>query len=683
MTSLNDNHRRMLEATLTHVDALLAEIEQCTTATSPFARVLPDLTAPQARVILDAMANVRRQLVDAGQSLLGRLPQPSARASWSIRTHLTMLEVALEEASPGRLRAYGQLEPAVVEQVQRVVADLARTVRRLQTYLAQGLGRDLSARLARLEQVPVDLALLRTLERIIVGRGLLELRGPLESLLEKLEAGTFEIAFFGRVSAGKSSLLNRLLDAPVLPVGVTPVTTIPTRVAWGLEPEATITFTEHGSERIPLERLPEFVTEQGNPGNRKRVVRAAVTLPSPLLRDGVVLVDTPGIGSLARSGARETYSYLPRCDLGVALVDAASAPGPEDIELVQLLYESAIPAMVLLSKADLISASDRDRLREYLAGELSRRLELDVPVHPVSTAPAAAELTRAWMERQLLPSIEQARELGGRSARRKLGALREAAVATLETVRRGVPLEPSQVGRARRVEGLAVEMEGVLLAERARVGHLVDDLAGRVSGAWTDAARRWAWSDPESASVSLQEGAERALRHLGERAFAEVRDGLRQARTGLALTRDQLVREVEGPGWQGNELSADFLSVPPLPFPRLPPPSVALPRRWARFPGWSERRARAALEGWTRDAASLLSRYGIDLRDWALSQLERLATQVAADTEPVRARLRRGAEGAAPAADAEGIAADLALLGSPDSEPGAETSPGRALGTPR
>ena len=49
------------------------------------------------------------------------------------------------------------------------------------------------------------------------------------------------------------------------------------------------------------------------------------------MTDGVVLVDTPGIGSLATFGAAETMAYLPRCDLGIVLVDAASILNREDM----------------------------------------------------------------------------------------------------------------------------------------------------------------------------------------------------------------------------------------------------------------------------------------------------------------------------------------------------------------
>ena len=74
-----------------------------------------------------------------------------------------------------------------------------------------------------------------------------------------------------------------------------------------------------------------------------------------------MLVDTPGVGSLARSGGSETFAYLPYCDLGVVLIDAASTLTPDDLDLLRLLYEAAVPAQVVLSKADLLTPADRER----------------------------------------------------------------------------------------------------------------------------------------------------------------------------------------------------------------------------------------------------------------------------------------------------------------------------------
>jgi hypothetical protein len=143
-------------------------------------------------------------------------------------------------------------------------------------------------------------------------------------LLDRIESAAFEVAVFGRVSSGKSSLLNYVLQTDVLPIGVTPVTAIPTRISHGPVAQAGIEFAEAQPQIISLPELPEFATEQKNPGNKKHVTRIFVKLPSDRLAEGVTFVDTPGLGSLAIAGAEETIAYLPRCDLGIVLIDASA-----------------------------------------------------------------------------------------------------------------------------------------------------------------------------------------------------------------------------------------------------------------------------------------------------------------------------------------------------------------------
>ena len=57
-----------------------------------------------------------------------------------------------------------------------------------------------------------------------------------------------------------------------------------------------------------------------------------VQVPSLRLKQGIVLVDTPGLGSLARRGGAETLAYLPSCDLALLLIDAGTTLNEEDEE---------------------------------------------------------------------------------------------------------------------------------------------------------------------------------------------------------------------------------------------------------------------------------------------------------------------------------------------------------------
>jgi hypothetical protein len=181
-----------------------------------------------------------------------------------------------------------------------------------------------------------------------------------------------------------------------------------------------------------LSELPEFATEQKNPGNKKHVTRIFVKLPSERLAEGVTFVDTPGLGSLAVSGAEETIAYLPRCDLGIVLIDASAGLTQDDLVVVQALYQAGASAMILISKADLFSPADRDQMISYVKTNLREQLRIQPSVHAVSVFGPAAVLCDRWFESELRPFLARHHELAVLSQRRKIGALRESVVATLE-----------------------------------------------------------------------------------------------------------------------------------------------------------------------------------------------------------------------------------------------------------
>lgn len=427
-----------------YVDQLLSEAESILAASnskSPFPKYRNDLTPAQVKVVQDFIARIRAQMVQALKSLGITPPGPQFGATHSIRVSLEFADITFEDCRPDALRGYGEVPASVVPELNGVVNEMSSLVQKLNAYLAQGLGQDLQGRLSRLARTGNEIELLKTLEQVMNNQGLIEFRSALSIILDKLESNNFQIAVFGRVSSGKSSLLNHILGADVLPVGVNPITAIPTRIAYGAAPKVKISYLDRKAEEAEIARLPEFVNEQYNPGNSKHVTRITVELPSERLRDGVVFVDTPGLGSLATSGAAETLAYLPQCDLGVVLVDAGSTLTQEDLSTVQRLYEAAIPAVVLLSKADLLVSEDRERSLKYISGQVDSQLGLKVSVQPVSIKDGHAKLLDQWFLHEIQPFYGKHQELAQQSLRRKIGALREAVEAALR-----VQLELSEKG---------------------------------------------------------------------------------------------------------------------------------------------------------------------------------------------------------------------------------------------
>lgn len=383
-SELNEHQQRRLVVTCQYVDRLLADLERSLTeaqSTSPFGRYANDLAPAEQRLVHDYLARLRTQLLRIleGQGLS---PTPRIGLRWAILTHLAYVDVAVEELKPHYMRGYGTVAPEAAAALNGIVEELHATIGQLSQYLSIDRGEDLRTRLERIG-APTNLAVLDTLEALISKYGLVEFRSALATILDTLERRGLELAVFGRVSTGKSSLLNRLLERDVLPVGVTPITAVPTRIGFGREPRLLVWFADAPSGELDVSALPAYASERDNPGNVKRVLRLVVELPAPFVKSGVTLVDTPGLGSLATAGAAETLAYLPHCDVAAVLVDAGSTITGEDLATIGLLLDAGIRVSVLVSKADLLSEEDRgpalSYVRQVLARDLQGRWKLQYP----------------------------------------------------------------------------------------------------------------------------------------------------------------------------------------------------------------------------------------------------------------------------------------------------------------
>jgi len=431
------NQRRYFANQLRYIDEILGDAaEQLDPRPSEhmFQGVVPDATAAQRKTLRDFLAQLRfvlRRFMDA-HDLRDERIVPSGL--WAFRTAISFARVAAQELRPRYWSGYGPVDPAAAAAANQLAAELITVLDRIEQYLVRGAETGLEARISQLEALSQEVSLLRELDRIVSTHGLTELRTALERLIDRAAAPRFEIAVFGRVSSGKSSLLNWWLERPVLPTGVTPVTTVPTLVTHGISPRVRLTVANSSeSLEIAIGDLSRFVTEEGNPENTKDVLEILIEVPARRLQNGIYLVDTPGLGSLPSAGAMQTLEYLPRCDLGILLIEAAAPITREDIDVARALLHAGGELLVLTSKADRLSAADWEQTRAYVHSQFESELQASVNPRPVSTVGEHAALASAWFDRELAPRIAEHQRHAARSLRRKLAVLRESAMSLLES----------------------------------------------------------------------------------------------------------------------------------------------------------------------------------------------------------------------------------------------------------
>jgi GTPase SAR1 family protein len=200
----------------------------------------------------------------------------------------------------------------------------------------------------------------------------------IDDLSHRLHENRLNLAILGQFKRGKSSFVNALLGKPLLPTGIIPLTAAPTYIRRGLVP---LIHVSYRANQLPDEfddrqadeirkRLFEFVAEEANPRNRLNVTRVELFYPADILKHGVALIDTPGIGSTHRHNTDAAIEILPDCDAGLFIVSADPPITEAEIEYLRIVRPAVARMIYILSKVDQLNDDDRQVSVEFLRGAL-------------------------------------------------------------------------------------------------------------------------------------------------------------------------------------------------------------------------------------------------------------------------------------------------------------------------
>lgn len=194
----------------------------------------------------------------------------------------------------------------------------------------------------------------------------------LGALRTRLQEGRLQIAVLGQFKRGKSTFLNALLGDAYLPSAVIPVTALPVFIGWGAVPVLRVSyqggtppdeFRPDGAAAVQR-LLHGFVAEEGNPENRKGVVRVELSVPAPILRQNITLIDTPGVGSTHRHNTDAALDVLPECDAGLFILSLDPPITEREIEYLRLIRPRVARLFFVVNKIDLVDGAE---LRQAMA----------------------------------------------------------------------------------------------------------------------------------------------------------------------------------------------------------------------------------------------------------------------------------------------------------------------------
>ena len=180
------------------------------------------------------------------------------------------------------------------------------------------------------------------------------------------------IAFIGKFSAGKSSIINSLLGENLLPVDVTPTTAVPTYISYDTK-EIVCKVEESDGE---IKNISRDLLKRISHENFKSmplslfIKNLVIGYPNDVLKD-ISILDTPGYDSVSYKDKRRTIEAISESDVIFWVVDVNDGAIKADSLNFIKEYISSKPFYVIINKTDLKPPSEvgkvKSRIEEQLA----------------------------------------------------------------------------------------------------------------------------------------------------------------------------------------------------------------------------------------------------------------------------------------------------------------------------
>lgn len=169
------------------------------------------------------------------------------------------------------------------------------------------------------------------------------------------------VVVIGEFNAGKSTFVNALLGDAILPMGITPTTDV-------------IELVRYAPTRTKTAELRDgAIREWGHPNTGA---------------PGVVIVDTPGTGSVFQKHEQIAKSFLHRSDLVIFVISAKRALAETERLYLELAKSYGKKIIVVVNQADLLDSKEQDQVRAFVLQQLDELLDLRPPLFMVSAKKA-------------------------------------------------------------------------------------------------------------------------------------------------------------------------------------------------------------------------------------------------------------------------------------------------------
>lgn len=223
----------------------------------------------------------------------------------------------------------------------------------------------------------------------------------IKKLEDDIRKSIFTVVVLGEFKRGKSTFINALLGTPLLPMNILPETATINAIMYNDKPMLSVVRMDGSQEEgeVSYEYLQQFSASNSNDEALKSIKYIKIGYPLDLLKNRIVLVDTPGVSDLNQQRCDITYQFLPKANAVIFLLDANSPLKKSEKEFIETeLFPLGIRDIIFLAnKYDCIDEEeDGDDFLDDLKIRLSKAFQVDkvdaplkeIEIYPVSALDA-------------------------------------------------------------------------------------------------------------------------------------------------------------------------------------------------------------------------------------------------------------------------------------------------------
>ena len=181
-----------------------------------------------------------------------------------------------------------------------------------------------------------------------------EAAGLLDIFASTVESKEYLLPFIGQFSAGKSKLINNILNREILPVKATETTEFLTYIVYSEDDFATIKYTDGEEQNISFDTIKELY--QNNLSDSKPIDSLYIGINNELLKNGLKIVDTPGVNTLITDHVKITENLFNSSYYIIYVM--GGSPHQTDIEIIKQISALNIRMAFIRTKADMINTNE-------------------------------------------------------------------------------------------------------------------------------------------------------------------------------------------------------------------------------------------------------------------------------------------------------------------------------------